>query len=482
MKTKTKILIVEHDPYDIELLQYELKTGGINHETMIVQTEKDYADALIHFIPDIILSDFSLPSFDGDTAFKIKEQLSPGTPFIFVSGYIGEERSIEYIRNGVTDYVLKDKLFALTTKVVRALKEAEEKQQKNKIEQERMHSERRLARAQQVAHMGSWELDFATNDFRLSDEACRIYGLRPGQNRQSFDSLFTFIHPEDVKFVFQKVKESRESLRNFSFHYRILHKTGFVRHIYSECKLEFDANGRPVGLHGIAHDITKKILLENQLVQERLERQREITDAVLTAQENEREDIGKELHDNLNQILAVAKMYLQMAKAQENNREMYIDKSCGFIVKVIEEIRRITKKLVIPEIHIIGLFDNIKNLLDDLIMIHPIKISFREDGVNEAELNKKLQRTIFRIVQEQLNNILKHAKATHAFINLSRQENQLILLISDNGEGCNVLQEKSGVGIINIKSRAELYNGKVTIVSKPGEGYELKVILPLVAA
>jgi signal transduction histidine kinase len=203
---------------------------------------------------------------------------------------------------------------------------------------------------------------------------------------------------------------------------------------------------------------------------------------VLTAQENEREDIGKELHDNLNQILAVAKMYLQMAKTQENNREMYIDKSCGFIVNVIEEIRRITKKLVIPEIHIIGLFDNIKNLLDDLIVIHPIKICFLEEGIKEEDLNKKLQRTIFRIVQEQLNNILKHAKATHATINLSRQENQVILLISDNGEGCNILQEKNGVGIINIRSRAELYQGRVTIVSKPGEGYELKVTLPLVAA
>ena len=93
-------------------------------------------------------------------------------------------------------------------------------------------------------------------------------------------------------------------------------------------------------------------------------------------------------------------------------------------------------------------------------------------------MDEKIQLTIFRIVQEQLNNILKHAKATHAFINLSRKENEIILLISDDGKGCDV-SKKRGVGIINIRTRAELHDGKVTIVSKPGKGYELKVALSL---
>jgi two-component system, NarL family, sensor histidine kinase UhpB len=82
-------------------------------------------------------------------------------------------------------------------------------------------------------------------------------------------------------------------------------------------------------------------------------------------------------------------------------------------------------------------------------------------------------------VQEQLNNILKHAKATYATINLTRRGNEIILLISDNGNGCNILEEGKGVGIVNIKSRAEFYHGSVTIVSRPGEGYELKVVFPL---
>jgi signal transduction histidine kinase len=128
---------------------------------------------------------------------------------------------------------------------------------------------------------------------------------------------------------------------------------------------------------------------------------------------------------------------------------------------------------------VMGLFDSIKLLLDDLIMAHALKIEFQAAGVDEETLDERLQLTIFRIVQEQLNNILKHAKATCATIHLTRMGNKIILLISDNGNGCNILEEEQGVGFINIKSRAELYHGNVSIVSMKGEGFALKVVLHL---
>jgi len=106
-------------------------------------------------------------------------------------------------------------------------------------------------------------------------------------------------------------------------------------------------------------------------------------------------------------------------------------------------------------------------------------IEFQENNIEEEDLNEKLQLTIFRIVQEQVNNILKHANASYATINLSRQKNTITMLISDNGKGCDILKVKNGVGIINIKSRVELYRGTVSIVSKPGAGYEMNVVFPI---
>jgi len=309
----------------------------------------------------------------------------------------------------------------------------------------------------------------------MEHELYRIYGLTPDANWQSFDIGLAFTHPEDLNYVLKEVSESQNSGRDFSTNYRIVDKKGSIRHIYSEGRLEFDATGKPRGLYGITHDVTEKILLENELMQERLARQREITGAVLTAQENERLEIGKELHDNLTQILGAAKLYIEMAKTDEVNRPMFLDKSSAFIVNVIEEIRKISKNLADPVKQALDLFASIKILLDDLAMVHPLKIQFQASSIKETDVSEKLQLTIFRIVQEQVNNILKHSLATQASISLRGRDNEIILLISDNGEGCDTSAKKNGVGIINIKSRAELYQGTVTIVSKPGKGYNLEV-------
>lgn len=131
-----KILILEDDQNDADLLQRELKKSGLIYTSEIVQTRKAFDSALESFNPDIILADYSLPSFDGLTAFNIKQNTSPDIPIIIVSGFIGEENAVELIRNGVTDYAPKDKLFVLIPKINRALKEAEEKKEKRIADEE----------------------------------------------------------------------------------------------------------------------------------------------------------------------------------------------------------------------------------------------------------------------------------------------------------------------------------------------------------
>lgn len=143
MDRSMKLLIVEHDLFDIDLLRYELSKAFPNHEAEVVQTEQEFIAALAHR-PHIILSDYSLPSFDGARAFEIKQKLAPEIPFILVSGTIGEEKAVELIKNGVTDYALKDKLYALAPKIVRALNEAEERQRKRSIEEALLKSEANL--------------------------------------------------------------------------------------------------------------------------------------------------------------------------------------------------------------------------------------------------------------------------------------------------------------------------------------------------
>lgn len=131
-----KILILEHDPNDLELLQYALKKSELRYVTEVAENRKQFELALGTFAPDIILSDYSLPSFDGLTAYRIKEKLLPEVPFIVVSGTIGEENAVELIKMGITDYVLKEKMYQVIPKIKRALREVDERVKAKKAEQE----------------------------------------------------------------------------------------------------------------------------------------------------------------------------------------------------------------------------------------------------------------------------------------------------------------------------------------------------------
>ncbi len=133
MPATLKILIIEDNQVDADLLHRELKKSGLDFTAEIVQTKAAFEQALQNFNPDLILSDYSLPSFDAVTAFRIKQNIFPHIPFIIVSGVIGEENAVELIKDGVTDYTPKDKLFTLSPKINRALKDTQERKEKELI-------------------------------------------------------------------------------------------------------------------------------------------------------------------------------------------------------------------------------------------------------------------------------------------------------------------------------------------------------------
>ena len=326
-----------------------------------------------------------------------------------------------------------------------------------------------------------WEWDLQHKElFWIDGGHRRVFGY-PIENTLLPQSFWeTLLHPDDKDRLWKKLAEVVAGHGdNWEIEYRFKKADGIYAYVQDRAHIFYDENNAAATMIGTTQDITKRVLMENELMEERLSKQKELTDAVLNAHENERTAIGKELHDNLNQILGAAKLYIEMAKTDEEVREMCLDRSSGYIMKVIEEIRRISKALASPNVHLMGLMESIRSVIDDLVITYPIRIEFYENGIVEKELEEKLQLDILRIVQEQLNNVIKHANATLAIIHLNRLENEIILVISDNGDGCDTSIEKLGVGLINIRSRAESNHGWVTIASRLGEGYMLKVVLHL---
>jgi signal transduction histidine kinase len=126
------------------------------------------------------------------------------------------------------------------------------------------------------------------------------------------------------------------------------------------------------------------------------------------------------------------------------------------------------------------LIDSIEDVIDDMKMgKEQLQIRLDIQNISEEQIEDRRKLTLFRIVQEQLNNIVKHARATRALIRLSIEREDIVLTVSDNGVGFDASHHRKGVGITNIISRTELFNGKVDISSVPGDGCLLTVRIPV---
>src|SRR2546425_2812013 len=155
METPIRILMLEDAPEDAELTQRELVRAGIAFTARVVQTKAEFVTSLSEFAPSIVLSDHSLPMMDGITALQLSRQISPEVPFIFVTGSMGEERAIELLRTGATDYVLKHRLSRLAPAVERALQEAEDRAKRHQIAEALRASQEQLRQAQKIEALGA---------------------------------------------------------------------------------------------------------------------------------------------------------------------------------------------------------------------------------------------------------------------------------------------------------------------------------------
>ena len=228
-------------------------------------------------------------------------------------------------------------------------------------------------------------------------------------------------------------------------------------------------------------DITQRKLLENQLERERMEKQLEITNAVITAEENERQEIGRELHDNIQQILVSSRLFLSMVKKNDISESgiSYLQQTDQMIMSAINEIRNLSHSMITPFMEKTTLKEAIEKVVFNTTSTSGIKINMEVFGLDEEKLSEKLRLTTYRIIQEQFNNILKYAKATKVLLKIAQDYEKLTLTIQDNGIGFDMSKKPAGIGLMNIKTRASLFNGEVTIRSSPGQGFELSVMMKL---
>ena len=356
MKKEIHILMLEDNPTDSELAGHTLRRGGVKFTSTRVETEHDFIRELDKNPPDLILSDYALPGFDGYAALDIAKRKAPHIPFIFVTGTMGEEVAIETLKSGATDYVMKHRLARLVPSVHRALREAGER------------NERRLAQEQ--------------------------------------------------------LRESHEQLRALSV---------YLQHV----------------------------------------------------REEERTRIAREVHDELGQALTSCKLDLSLlANKLPGNLSPLKEKAkalSAHIDATIQTVRRIATELRPGILDHLGLIAALEWQANEFQTRTGIKCDVRTD-LHEPVLTPDLATTFFRIFQETLTNIIRHAGATQVMVHLKEVAGRIILEVKDNGRGISPeeISNTRSMGLLGMKERAALLGGTFKIGPGPGcKGTLATVSIPL---
>jgi PAS domain S-box-containing protein len=345
----------------------------------------------------------------------------------------------------------------------------------------RMSNERYLL-VTKATNDAIWDWDLTTNTLYWGEGYFTLFGYKPGYLESSQQFWQSCIHEEDRERVVNGLSQfiNDTNSQTWEAEYRFKKANGKYTLVHDRGFLIFDHSGKVNRMVGSMQDITEKRELEKKLLKQELDKQKLVAQAVVNAQEKERAEIGKELHDNVNQILSTAKLYLELAKTEEEERLDLINRSTDNISHAINEIRSISRSLVPPSVGDLGLIDSIQDLVENIRATKKLQVSFDHDGDIDELLDEKRKLMLFRIVQEQVNNILRHSKARHLQILLIAAGNMIDLTIGDDGQGFDVEKVKmKGVGLSNIISRAELFNGKVAINTAPGKGCLLNINVPI---
>jgi PAS domain S-box-containing protein len=487
MKHRIKILLLEHDQNDVGLILHELKKTEMNFISEVAATKEEFEKQLSEFHPDIVLSDYSIPGFDALLAFILTSRISSDIPFILVSGALGEEIAVDLIKNGVTDFVSKEKLKSLPRKITRALKEAELKREKKLAEKELKESEKRLSEAQSIAKIGSWEVDLATGKQFWSDENYNILGYQPNKVEPNRQNFLNAIHPDDLNMVIENMTASEKDFSPFSFSARIKNKDCSIRQVLLNGKYKFDEQGKPIKRIGTLQDVTelKKMEKSLQLVNKELET------FIYRA--------SHDLRGPLSSIIGLTNV--SKAEIKDPSALKYILMIEASAQKLDSTLISLVQSMTLRDMEVkkeeVDFDELIQGILSQLKFHEGYsKMDFIiENTYGKKYLSNKL--VLGSVFQNLIQNAIKyqnyHNGQAYLKIRISKKDSNVEIVFDDNGIGIDEhLQNKifdmyfrgtasvsgSGLGLYIVKIGIEKLKGSIQFKSSKGTGTRFTILLP----
>ena len=346
-------------------------------------------------------------------------------------------------------------------------------------EEELRRSNERFFYVSKITSDAIWDIDLATKQIYRSDTFYELSGYSREEIKPDMDWWFDKVHPKDRERVRNKVQDYiQKGKERWEDEYLFLCADGTYKFLLDSGTILF-RQGKPVRILGAIRDLTEKKKLEQQLMQEQEQKHKAVSQAGIAAQEAERSEISRELHDNVNQLLMSAKLFMNAAKTDPANADEHIDKATSYQLMAVEEIRKLSRTLNTSLVKVIGLSRSIDDIIINMKAFQQIETKFHYDQKLDKLLSDDQKLMIFRILQEQTNNIIKYADAKNVTVSLTEENNKIHLSITDDGKGFDTSVQSKGIGFINIYNRVDAFGGEVDLISFPNKGCSLNIVFPL---
>ncbi|MFL6578860.1 MAG: PAS domain-containing protein [Povalibacter sp.] len=463
-----RFVLLEDDPNDAELIRHELARNQVSVEWAHVWSKDAFVDALKgEPAPDLVLADYTLPGFDGLAALLLVLQHCPDVPFIFVSGSLGEERAIEALKSGATDYVLKDRLQRLPTVVTRALTEARERRERRQAEVSL--EEQRLLLGTLIDSLP--EIVYATDTENRLTVVNRVLldALRKKREAVLGHRLSEVWPEETIVDIETQATNTIRTGRPLTDQERAwISADGSVRW-FSFTHVPLRDHGTVSGLVCTVREITGQKALEQE---------------ILEISNREQRRLGSDLHDGLGQELTGLSLLLKGLEMQlSREAQQYssqIVKISDLLAHAIQSTRSLARGLAPVNLERGGLPEALKHLAVRCTDMYSLECSFVYGGQKLPDLEEGAATHLYRIAQEATTNAARYARAKSIVIDLRTSGRKLQLSITDDGIGLSagLAQGRPGMGLKIMEYRARMLGGTIAF-EEPGPGTRIVLSAPL---
>ena len=483
---KLNVLIVEHTLDDVEQIQQVLRDGGLQFDNHQVDSVDTLRGALIDKSWDVILSNYSLPELNVEKVLSALAALDLDTPLIVLSGKVGEEAANTLMEMGAHDYIMKTNLARLVPAIRRSLREVENFKYLDHIQAALQKSEARFRAITSnlpgvvfqflLAENGSTSFPY------VSGGSVTLLGLSPHALMEDPSSFLKLMQADDKQVYSKQLSESNQYLSAWNWEGRIqVEGDPDIKWVSLRATPRRTATGATLW-DGIMINITRNKLAESEIARSR-EQLVELSSYLQKVKEDERASIAREIHDDIGGTLTAIKCELVPCMDKSpREAEFYQMKAAAvesLVDRVIDSTRRISLHLR-PGILDCGIVAAVQWQTREFCGRVGIYCQITNDS-DDIALDSDLSVAIFRIFQEALTNISKHANATRIQVKLNEKNGMVYLEIIDDGCGITKLdmEKETSFGIRGMRERCQQLKGSLHVSGMPDQGTKVTICIPI---